>query len=133
MFLVFCLKRHSFLIGWWHCWGSLKSLKTGVGSGSVSQRCGSGSAPKCHGSPTLGGGQRCTGTGRGILKEIYRRLINYSMFMSTGARQWLRRSAGVPFSPRLTTPRSSSPCLAGPFRTFSLGCNKILCSNLSQW
>jgi hypothetical protein len=25
----------------------------GVGSGSVSQRCGSGSAPKCHGSATL--------------------------------------------------------------------------------
>jgi hypothetical protein len=31
----------------------LKSLKKGVGSGSVSQRCGSGSAPKCHGSPSL--------------------------------------------------------------------------------
>ncbi len=38
---------------------TFKSLKKGVGSvvgsGSVSQRCGSvsGSAPKCHGSPTL--------------------------------------------------------------------------------
>jgi hypothetical protein len=34
---------------------SLKSLKkgvgSGVGSGFVSQRCGSGSASKCHGSP----------------------------------------------------------------------------------
>jgi hypothetical protein len=30
---------------------SLKSLKKGVGSGSISQR--SGSALKCHGSPTL--------------------------------------------------------------------------------
>jgi hypothetical protein len=36
---------------------SLKSMKkevgSGVGSGSNSQRYGSGSAPKCHGSPTL--------------------------------------------------------------------------------
>jgi hypothetical protein len=36
---------------------SLKSLKKGVGSevgsGSVSQRSGSSSAPKCHGSPAL--------------------------------------------------------------------------------
>jgi hypothetical protein len=38
---------------------SLKSMKKGVrsgvgsGSGSISQRYGSGSAPKCHGSPTL--------------------------------------------------------------------------------
>jgi hypothetical protein len=32
---------------------SLMLLKKGVGSGSVSQRCGSGSAPKCHGPPTL--------------------------------------------------------------------------------
>ncbi len=36
---------------------SLKSLKKGVGSGvkpgPISQRCGSRSAPKCHGSPTL--------------------------------------------------------------------------------
>jgi hypothetical protein len=32
---------------------SLKSLKKGVRSGSVSQRYGSGSASKCHGSPTL--------------------------------------------------------------------------------
>jgi hypothetical protein len=34
---------------------SSKSLKKGVGSGvgSVTQNCGSGSAPKCHGSPTL--------------------------------------------------------------------------------
>ncbi len=30
---------------------SLKSLKRGVESGSISQRCGSGSAPKCSGSP----------------------------------------------------------------------------------
>jgi hypothetical protein len=30
-----------------------KSLKKGVGYGSVIQRFGSGSAPKCHGSPTL--------------------------------------------------------------------------------
>jgi len=38
---------------------SLKSQKkgvgsgTGAGSGSICQRCGSGSAPQCHGSPTL--------------------------------------------------------------------------------
>ncbi len=36
---------------------SFKSLKkgvgSGVGSGSGSQRCGSGSAPKCHRYPTL--------------------------------------------------------------------------------
>ncbi len=36
-------------------WHSPESLTKGVGSGSISQRCGSGSgsAPKCHGSPTL--------------------------------------------------------------------------------
>jgi hypothetical protein len=35
---------------------SLKSMKKGKGSGSISKRYGirgSGSAPKCHGSPTL--------------------------------------------------------------------------------
>jgi hypothetical protein len=32
---------------------SLKSLKKGLRSGSVTQRCGSGSAPKCYGYPTL--------------------------------------------------------------------------------
>ncbi len=32
---------------------SLKGVGSGVGSGSVSQSYGTGSAPKCHGSPTL--------------------------------------------------------------------------------
>ncbi len=34
------------------CWGS--GYACFGPSGSISQRCGSGSAPKCHGSPTLG-------------------------------------------------------------------------------
>ncbi len=36
-----------------HACVPLKPLKKGVGSGSVSQMCRSGSAPKCNGSPTL--------------------------------------------------------------------------------
>ncbi len=38
---------------WKNFFASSKSTNKGVGSESISQRCGLGSAPKCHGSPTL--------------------------------------------------------------------------------
>jgi hypothetical protein len=72
----------------------LKSMKKGVGSGSgsISQSYGSGSAPKCHGSPTLVRGALVHKRGRKYqhllivspvysIKHQYRRHLGFGVFI----------------------------------------------------